>query len=464
MTHPLRRLLGELASVAAVERVAVPPLSLAGGARARVRRTRPTGTPSTRSRAGTRSLLPSCLHRVAKRCRRRCATRCSRASRGSRPRRELCSRVSRSCLRGAELWLLDAAFQEVADRVDECVAAGVLRSRRPAPSRSVTSWRASPSRARLPPRRRRDLHAAILRALKPRAGRRGQLAAGAPRRGGGRPGGGAAARSCRRRTRLHGRARTARPRRSTRGSCATRTARRPPSVPTCSWRTRSRPQASGDVRGSRSPRCKGAIDLRRSLGDRLRAGDHLARLTVPTSPWAATRRPRRQAAPPSRSLETLPASAELATAYGFRAYAQHGQARQRRRRALGPEGGRRSRGGWTSPRPSRSGSRDGRRVRDGRGHRRGVGLLEQASRSRGHTRSSIASPTGTGCSAGVSRRCTSSTRAERCAARPHRVRRGARPGLDVHARVARAGARVPRALGETAARSPRKCSPRPPPR
>ena len=46
-------------------------------------------------------------------------------------------------------------------------------------------------------------------------------------------------------------------------------------------------------------------------------------------------------------------------------------------------------------------------------------------------------------------------RAERDAARSHRVRRGARSRLRVHARLARRGARLPRALGRRRARSPR---------
>lgn len=64
----------------------------------------------------------------------------------------------------AELWLLDAAFEEVADRVDECVAASVLVA-----VSDAVAFRHELARlaveSTVPPRRRRDLHAAILCAL-----------------------------------------------------------------------------------------------------------------------------------------------------------------------------------------------------------------------------------------------------------------------------------------------------------
>lgn len=85
------------------------------------------------------------------------------------------SRPARRLLEGAalvparvELWLLDAAFGEVAGRVDECVAAGVLEAA-PGPVVDAVAFRHELARlaveSTVPPRRRRDLHAAILRAL-----------------------------------------------------------------------------------------------------------------------------------------------------------------------------------------------------------------------------------------------------------------------------------------------------------
>ncbi len=65
---------------------------------------------------------------------------------------------------GVELWLLDAAFHDVAGHVDECVTAGVLQAQAGAVAfRHELARRAVESA--VAPRLRRDLHAAILRAL-----------------------------------------------------------------------------------------------------------------------------------------------------------------------------------------------------------------------------------------------------------------------------------------------------------
>ena len=80
-------------------------------------------------------------------------------------------------------------------------------------------------------------------------------------------------------------------------------------------------EASGAYEAAITP-LKHAIDLRRSLGDRLRAGDHLARLTVLHMAVGHTAEAEAASRSAVETLEALPASAELATAYGIRAYAQ----------------------------------------------------------------------------------------------------------------------------------------------
>ena len=80
-------------------------------------------------------------------------------------------------------------------------------------------------------------------------------------------------------------------------------------------------EASGEYEASITS-LKHAIDLRRSLGDRLRAGDHLARLTVLYMTVGHNAEAEAASRSAVETLEALPASAELATAYGIRAYAQ----------------------------------------------------------------------------------------------------------------------------------------------
>ena len=80
-------------------------------------------------------------------------------------------------------------------------------------------------------------------------------------------------------------------------------------------------EASGEYEASITS-LKRAIDLRRSLGDRLRAGDHLARLTGLYTTVGHNAEAEAASRSAVETLEALPASAELATAYGIRAYAQ----------------------------------------------------------------------------------------------------------------------------------------------
>jgi predicted ATPase len=165
--HPLRRLLGELASVAAVERVAVPPLSpeavrvLASshGADGDAIYALTRGNPFfvTELLASGGEALPATVRDAV----------LARIARLSPPARELLEGAALLPSR-AELWLLDAAFRELADGVDECVAAGVLVAVSDAIPDAV-AFRHELARlaveSTVPPRRRRDLHAAILHAL-----------------------------------------------------------------------------------------------------------------------------------------------------------------------------------------------------------------------------------------------------------------------------------------------------------
>jgi tetratricopeptide (TPR) repeat protein len=75
-------------------------------------------------------------------------------------------------------------------------------------------------------------------------------------------------------------------------------------------------QASGDYEASIAA-LQDAIEFRRSLGDRLRAGDHLARLTMPYISLGRNAEAEAASRAAIEILETLPASPELATAYGL---------------------------------------------------------------------------------------------------------------------------------------------------
>ena len=161
--HPLRRVLGELASVAAVERVHVPPLTREAvlalatthGADGDAVYALTGGNPFFISEllASGGEALPATVRDAVL---ARTATLSPRA-------RELLEGIALEPAR-AELLLLDAAFPEVADAVDECVAAGVLEA-----ASGTVAFRHELARlaveSTVPPRRRQELHAAILRAL-----------------------------------------------------------------------------------------------------------------------------------------------------------------------------------------------------------------------------------------------------------------------------------------------------------
>lgn len=78
--HPLRVLLGDLATTDCVRRVGLEPLS-AEGVRTLAKGSGLDPTPSMAGRAAIPSSSPRCWPPAGHRCRRRCATRCSRAPR-----------------------------------------------------------------------------------------------------------------------------------------------------------------------------------------------------------------------------------------------------------------------------------------------------------------------------------------------------------------------------------------------
>ena len=345
----------------------------------------------------------------------------------------------------AELWLLDAAFPAVADRVDECVQGGVLE----AVSAGV-AFRHELARlaveSTVAPRRRRDLHAAILAALEtaPVDAGSARLAHHAEEAGDTdavlRHGRAAAERGSA--TGAHREA-AAQYARVLRHADALPPADRADLLLAFALEAR----ASGAYEASITA-LEDAVDLRRSLGDRLRAGDHLARLTIPYMMVGHNAEAEAASRSAVETLETLPASAELATAYGIRAYVLMVDARHRRRRCAGGRRRSSSRGAWTSPKPRERAHRDGRRVGDGREHRNVASASSSSGLEIARTHElehRIADGHWMlGWSLGEMYELE---RARAGAARPHRVRRRTRPGLDVHARVARLGARVPRALG-----------------
>jgi DNA-binding CsgD family transcriptional regulator/tetratricopeptide (TPR) repeat protein len=219
----------------------------------------------------------------------------------------------------AELWLLDAAFPAVADRVEECVQGGVLEA-----VSAAVAFRHELARlaveSTVGPRRRRELQAAILAALEtaPVDVRSARLAHHAEKAGDTdavlRHGLAAAEHGSR--TGAHREA-AAQYARVVRHADALPPADRADLLSAFALEA----QASGAYEASITA-LKDAVDLRRSLGDRLRAGDHLARLTVPYMTVGHSAEAETVSRSAVETLEALPPSAELATAYGIRAYAR----------------------------------------------------------------------------------------------------------------------------------------------
>src|SRR3954454_2557178 len=125
--HPLRRLLGELTSVAAVERVTVPPLSLEGVRELASSQAADGDAIYALTRGNpflVTELLASGAETLPATVRDAVLARIARLSPGARVLLKGVALVAA----GAELWLLDAAFPAVADHVDECVQGGVLEA------------------------------------------------------------------------------------------------------------------------------------------------------------------------------------------------------------------------------------------------------------------------------------------------------------------------------------------------
>ena len=252
-----------------------------------------------------------------------------------------------------ELWLLEAAFREEADRVDECVAAGVLEA-----TSDAVAFRHELARlaveSTVAPRRRRDLHAAILRAMETtpiglvdssrlahHAEEAGDTAAVL------RHGLAAAQRGATTGAHREAAAQYARVLRHAGGVAA-------PERADLLSAYALEAQAGGGYEESIAA-LNEAIELRRSLGDRLRTGDHLARMTVPCILLGRNGEAEAASRAAIEILETLPESPELATAYGFHAYTRmikrdnHDAVKWAHKTVE-------RRGAWISPRRSRSGS------------------------------------------------------------------------------------------------------------
>jgi DNA-binding CsgD family transcriptional regulator/tetratricopeptide (TPR) repeat protein len=315
--HPLRILLGDLASAPAVERLEVPLLTpeavcglaaphaadcaaifaLSGGNSFFV--TELLG-------AGGNTLPPTVRDAVL-----------ARAARLSVPARSLLECAALVPAR-AELWLLESAFPEEARHLDECVTSGMLEA-----GRGTVSFRHELARlaieSTVPPHRRRELHAAILGALESsslvavdssrlahhadEAGdsravlRYGRAAAERGRRAGAhREAAGQYARVIR-----HAGAAPAPERAALFSSYACET------------------QSAGLYRDTIGA-LQEAISIRRELGDVLGLGDDLARLTTPYVTLGRNDEAEEASRASIEALEALPPSHELAIAYGFQAY------------------------------------------------------------------------------------------------------------------------------------------------
>jgi DNA-binding NarL/FixJ family response regulator len=161
--HPLRLLLGELASAPGVSRLSVPRLSLAAvrelaaphGADADAvhRLTRGNAFYVTEVLAAGATALPETVRDAV----------LARAGRLAPAGRRLLDAVAVVPAR-AELWLLEAVVADELEHLDACLASGMLRAERDAVSFRHELARLALESA-LAPRRRRALHAAILAAL-----------------------------------------------------------------------------------------------------------------------------------------------------------------------------------------------------------------------------------------------------------------------------------------------------------
>ncbi len=315
--HPLRLLLGDLASAPAVERLEVPPLTPeavcglaaphAADCAAIFALTRGNSFFVTELLgAGGDTLPPTVRDAVL-----------ARAARLSAPARSLLECAALVPAR-AELWLLEAAFPEHASHLDECVTSGMLEA-----GRDNVSFRHELARlaieSTVPPQRRRELHAGILQALQSSSAApvdSSRLAHHADEAGDSdavlRHGRAAAERGTRAGAHREAAAQYARVIRHAGGVPA-------PDRATLFSSFACEAQSAGRYDETISALDE-AISIRRELGDILGLGDDLARLTTPYVTLGRNDEAEAASRASIEALEALQPSRELAIAYGFQAY------------------------------------------------------------------------------------------------------------------------------------------------
>jgi len=313
--QPLRMLLGDLASLPSVERLEVSPLTREGV------RTLAAGRDAdgddVYDRTGGNPFFVSevldCAHEtVPANVRDAILARTARLSPNAQRLLEGAAMVPTR----AELWLLDEAFPDLAASVDECVTAGVLLA-----EPGAVTFRHELARlaveSTVPPQRRRDLNASILRVLE-RAPviDSSRLAHHAEEAGDVesvlRHGRDAAERGARAGAHREAAAQYARVLRHADGL--------PPAARADLLAAHAaEAQANGSYETSIESWNK-AIELRLRFGDRLGAGDNLARLTTPCIALGRNAEAETASAAAIETLESLPPSCELASAYAYQAY------------------------------------------------------------------------------------------------------------------------------------------------
>jgi len=164
--HPLRVVLGELASAPGVRRLVVPPLSLDGvralaepagrDAEALYRLTRGNAFFVTEILAAGGDELPETVRDAV----------LARAALLARPARRLLDAIAVLPLR-AEVWLLEQIVPKELEHLDECLDSGTIRADRDAVAFRHELARLAVEDA-LSPHRRRELHASILAVLETR--------------------------------------------------------------------------------------------------------------------------------------------------------------------------------------------------------------------------------------------------------------------------------------------------------
>jgi DNA-binding CsgD family transcriptional regulator/tetratricopeptide (TPR) repeat protein len=317
--HPLRNLLGDLASVPAVRRLAVPPLSPAA-----VRElSAPFGVDGDAVYALTRGnpffvteMLGSGIEAVPETVRDAVLARTARLSAPARALLENLALIPTK----AELWLIDAAFPERSGQVDECVNAGVLED-----AGGSVAFRHELARlaveSTVAPMRCRQLHRQILGALQsaPAGSVESARLAHHAEQAGDTAAAFTHARAAAERAAATGAHREAAAyyAAALRHCEASADDERADLLVACAVETQATGGYSEAVEMLRE-----AVELRRSLGDLRRAGEHLARLTVPYIMLGLNAEADAASRSAVETLDALPESSELAIAYGHRSYLQ----------------------------------------------------------------------------------------------------------------------------------------------